>query len=173
MKTRVLWLLLLLSVAFNLGVVGTVAYHRRGSHEEKQCATGPASSKAVLYKELQLTPEQARQMDRFRADLQKRVEGSRAEMPRLRKAFLELLASPQSDHEAISRKLAEMGRVQMQIQQAVVDHLLAEKGVLSPKQQSKFLEMLERRFQREDHQGTGAPLPLPGAAERHGEGKGR
>jgi len=99
-------------------------------------------------------------MDRLRAELHERMETFGTEMRRLRKAFLELLDSPEPDPQAINQKLSEMGHIQSQIQRVVADHLLAEKRLLSADQQSKYLEMLKRRFQREDHHGTAAIAPL-------------
>jgi Spy/CpxP family protein refolding chaperone len=151
----------------NLGFLGTAAYYWRGWHQHPESSH---ASEGMLHKELQLSDVQAQQFDRLRTDLQKEIEGPRAEMRELRKSFLELLASPEPDRAAIERHLAEMSRVQSRIQRAVADHFLAEKRLLSPAQQAKFLDMLRQRFEREDHHGMGAmgPIPLPPPGERHG-----
>jgi len=168
MRVRTLWLLLLLSVAVNLGFLGSATYHWHRERKQ-QCSADSAASERAPYEGLQLTAEQRRQMDRLRADLHERMETFGTEMRRLRNAFLKLLNSPEPDPQAINQKLSEMGHIQSQIQRVVAEHLLAEKRLLSADQQSKYLEMLKRRFQREDHHGTAAiaPLSLPVSRGRH------
>jgi len=171
MRSRLVWLVLALSVAMNLGFLGTAAYYWRGWNQHKP--SHPESSQvseSILHKELKLSAVQAQQFDRLRTDLQKEIEGPQAEMRKLRKSFLELLASPEPERAAIERHLAEMSRVQSRIQLAVADHLLAEKSLLSAEQRVTFLDTLRQRFEREDHHGMGemGPLALPPPGERHG-----
>ena len=170
MKGRVLLLVLLLSVAVNLGVMGKATYHYCCRYlDAQEMSTVSRLTETAAYKDLELTSDQAVQMDQLWIGLRERVEPSRTRLRELRKEFLDLLSAQALDRMTIEAKVEEMNECQAQIEQAVAQHLLAEKQILSPDQQLKFLKMLERRFRQEDHHGTGTmdPLTQPGPPERH------
>jgi Spy/CpxP family protein refolding chaperone len=167
--SRILWLVGLLSLAVNVGVVGTAAYRWCGSrHDGGACSGSPCAGEKALHQELELTAEQARQFEGLAAGLDRRLEAQRSQMRRLRKDFTELLGSDAPDQQAIRRKLAEISGIQLEIQQAVAEYLLAQKRILTPPQRRKFAELLVRRFEREDHHGSSSMAPLPLGPARPG-----
>lgn len=158
--SRALRLVLALSVAINLGVLGTAAYHWRGRHpHDASLSERSRAGETTLRKELQLSDAQAHEFDALQTDLEKQLDGARVEARALREAFLKLLAAPEADPVALDQHLAAMDQVQSRIQRTVANYLLAEKKLLSPTQQATFLDLLKRSFEREDHHGTGAMVP--------------
>ena len=160
--SRALRLLLALSLAMNLGVLGAAAYHwRTRLPHDATLSERSRASENTLRQELLLSDEQAREFDALQADLQTQLDGARVEMRGLREAFLRLLSSPGADHVALDQHLAAMDQVQSRIQRTVANNLLAKKKRLSPAQQATFLDLLKRSFEREDHHATGAVVPSP------------
>lgn len=63
----------------------------------------------------------------------------------MRPQVIELIAAEEPDMEAIRARQDEILETKRRIQQLVVDHLLAEKEVLTPEQQRQFFTMLRER----------------------------
>ena len=167
MSSRALLMLLLLSAAINLGVLGRATYHYCCSRmEAPPLVRGTRPSQSPAYADLQLSDRQADQVDSIHAELQGRLEPLREEMKRLRREFLDLFGAATTDRRALELKIGEMSAVQEQIEKAVADSLLQEKDVLSPEQQRNLLTLLERRFRQEDHHGTGTITPFNALPQR-------
>jgi len=172
MSNRALLMLLLLSAAINLGVLGRATYRYCCSRMEAPAALGSTRpSQSPAYADLQLIGLQADQVDRIHAELQGRLEPLREEMKRLRREFLDLFGAATADRRTLELKIGEMSAAQEQIEKVVADSLLQEKDVLSPEQQSTLLRLLERRFRQEDHHGTGTMTPFNTIPERSHPGK--
>ena len=173
MSKRALFILLLLSAAINLGVVGRATYCYSCSRAEAPSAVlGTRPSQSPGYADLQLSVQQANQVDNIHAKMQGRLEPLREEMRRLRQEFLDLFGAKTADRGSLELKIAEMSAVQEQIEKVVADSLLQERDMLSPEQQSTLLRLLERRFRQEDHHGTGTTMtPFNTVPERSHSGK--
>ena len=76
------------------------------------------------------------------------------------------VSNTDSDRDAIAAQLDKITAVQRQIQERVVTHLLEEKTLLTPDQQTKFNEIIRRRV---CPLGGLGPESMPGACERHRE----
>ena len=167
MSNRALLMLLLLSAAINLGVLGRATYRYCCTWMEGQPAGHfMPTSQSPAYADLQLSNLQADQIDGIHAEVQRRLEPLREEMKRLRREFLDLFGAGTTDRRTLELKIGEMSAVQEQIEKVVVDSLLQEKDVLSPEQQGALLKLLERRFRQEDHHGTGTMTPYNTIPER-------
>jgi Spy/CpxP family protein refolding chaperone len=165
MTNQILRVVLVLSLAMNLGVLGTAAYQRYGGRAAHVTTPGAGVS---LREELKLTDEQARTFTELHAALQARVQPMREQMHRRRQAFLEMLATPSPDAEAMDRRLAEMNQGQLEVQRAVADYLLAEMHLLTPEQRAAFVQSLARRSGMQEQPGH-LPLLGPGGARRPDE----
>jgi Spy/CpxP family protein refolding chaperone len=70
---------------------------------------------------------------------------------------IDLIAAEEPDAESIRAKQDEILATKRRIQDLVADHLLAEKEILSPKQQQRLSEMLRNRT----HCASGPPMSAP------------
>ena len=172
MSNRALLMLLLLSAAINLGVLGRATYRYCCTWMEGQPAGRiMPTSQSPAYADLQLSNLQADQIDGIHAEVQRRLEPLREEMKRLRREFLDLFGAGTTDRRTLELKIGEMSAVQEQIEKVVADSLLQERDVLLPEQQSALLRLLERRFRQEDHHGTGTMTPFNTIPQRSHPGK--
>jgi len=87
---------------------------------------------------LQLTPGQKEQVDRSHEVLRERMAPLQERAHTARLELMDLIAQPQADKEAIAGKIADIARLQENIQREVVDHLLRIKPVLSEEQQKRL-----------------------------------
>jgi Spy/CpxP family protein refolding chaperone len=98
-----------------------------------------------LHSELGLTPDQREliepQIQRFREQAEDQCETIRT----LRAQLMELLAAATVDETAIRAKQDEILAGQRRMQDLVVELLLKEKEILSPKQQGMLLKAIHRQ----------------------------
>jgi hypothetical protein len=109
---------LIASLILNLTVLATVGYvyYQRSGYWVSPFGTTMKRDR-FLFEELSLRPEQMKSM-KARAML------FRAEIDRRREAIV----------------------MQSDMQHGIVDHMLAEKALLEPEQQKKFLDLIERKM---------------------------
>ena len=170
-------LLIVLSVALNIAVVAVWAAHAIRGHwiTSDRCGhrDGPEGVWCPLHRRLNVTDEQWQRLEprvlQFRRDSQALCQ----EVTRKRGELIDLVASPQGDRQAIAAKQEEILAGQRQMQQLVIEHLLAEKEVLTPGQQKDLFDLLRGRSGCAGHgpmmslqggacvEGT-APLTCPG-----------
>lgn len=167
MKRQALRLLFLLSVAINLGVIATIAWHRYEAAASGPGADDAAARAGSLREELRLTDGQVLEFDRLYADLDGRVAAGRARMRDRRRALFEILGAPEADPAALDAVLGEIGVVQAGIQRAVADYLLAQARLLAPDQRARYVALLQERTRTE--QPTHLPLVGPRGAPRPGD----
>ncbi|MFC1705631.1 Spy/CpxP family protein refolding chaperone [Planctomycetota bacterium] len=67
-----------------------------------------------------------------------RIHGSRSEL-------IDLVAAEEPDRQAIEAKLEEIRAGQRQMQQLIVEHLMAEKQVLTDEQERELFRLLHER----------------------------
>ena len=142
-------LLVVLSVALNVAVVGVWAAHAVRGHSSGQdrCVRddGKEGVWCPLHRRLNVTDEQWQRLEPRFEQFRRDSEALCREVTRRRGALIDLVASPQSDRQAIAAKQEEILAGQHRIQQLVIDHLLAEKEVLTPHQQQELFDLLRRR----------------------------
>jgi len=169
-------LLMVLSVALNVAVVGVWAAHAIRGHwiTSDQCGRrdGPEGVWCPLHRRLNVTDEQWRRLEprmvQFRRDSQALCQ----EVTRKRGELIDLVASPQGDRQAVAAKQEEILAGQRQVQRLVIEHLLAEKDILSPQQQKELFDLLRRRSGCAGHPMMGLPdvesgLPSPTREHSH------
>lgn len=137
-------LLIVLSVTLNIAFIGTWVGHAAATLRAAQ-ETYEGEVWCPLHRELAVTSEQWQQieprLEAFRAEAQ----AVSAEMNRLRAELIDLIAGPQPDRQAIAAVQDEIRIQQRRMQELVVEHLLAEKEVLTTEQQGELFEMIRRR----------------------------
>ena len=138
-------LLIVLSVAMNVAFIGVWATHAIGSHWPVERADDHGKVWCPLHRRLNVTDEQWRKTEPRMAEFRRASKALRQEISRNRGEMIDLVASPQPDRQAIAAKQEEIRAGQRRMQQLVIDHLLAEKEVLTPEQQKVFFDMLRQR----------------------------
>ena len=138
-------LLILLSVALNVAFIGVWAARAVGCRRSVEHADGGGKVWCPLHRRLNVTDEQWRQIEprlaAFRRDSQSRCQ----EIGRLRGEMIDLIEADEPDRQAIAAKQEEIRAGQRQMQQLVIEHLLAEKEVLTAKQERELFDILRRR----------------------------
>jgi hypothetical protein len=169
MRRTLLTGLVLLSVGFNLAFVAIWAYHSFFREEppaapivdDGACGTAPCS----LYRDIETSQEQWSEIEPRLNRLQKGCNQECVELTPLRSELLDLIASEDTDREAIRTKQREILEKQMKIQDLVVDYLIQEKETLSEEQQRELFALIRNRtgcsMQSLDHGGCPKGDPSP------------
>jgi len=138
-----------LSVTVNIAFVAVWLAHAAGCrHASARVGVKPEQPTSVwcpLHRELGVDTQQWQEIEpRLRA-----FQASAGELCRhigqLRSEVIESIASEEPDLAAIRAKQDEILASQRKVQQLVVNHLLAEKEILTVDQQARLFEMLRNR----------------------------
>ncbi len=143
MKDKVILIIMIVSLAFNLGVLamfGTFIvrgylFHHQGPPIEED-----------MKRRLDLTPEQEKELKEIRGEMHDEIKPLREEMEKKRREAFNLLQEPELNTEKRDRLFAEIGGLQVQIEMAMFNHLHRIKGELTLEQQEIFLDTMEERI---------------------------
>ena len=163
MWNRIVPLLIVLSVALNVGVAGVWIAHASQGYRigRDQPDEGGQGVWCPLHRSLGVTEKQWQRLEPGLIQFRRDSETLRQDNGRRRGELIDLIASSQPDGTAIAAKQEEIRLGQQQMQQLVIEHLLAEKEVLTVQQQGELFDMI-----RERSGCTGYDL-LGGAPKRH------
>ena len=179
------WLLLIASLAFNAGVGVTFAVLSYREHAEPgrdegdrpgPRERGPGPHLRGLVEQLDLTPDQAEQVQAAEETMLERVHELRRSLRQESEALAELMAAPQPDRQAIAARLGAIASAREQMQGHLVEHYLDVKELLDPDQSELFNETIRRVFSRggpgRGGPGRGGHGGPRGPHSRGGRGKG-
>jgi Spy/CpxP family protein refolding chaperone len=149
MKNNMLKLVLVFSLLLNLSMLASAGYtHYKQSRYEVR-PSGPGAQTlgehvpGHLFHELSLKPEQLKTMQEkamgFHADLNRKGQ----EIDHKRVALVALIGAEKPDSKAIDAAVAEINRLQLDVQKTAVAHMLEFKGMLDKEQQKRFLGLIE------------------------------
>jgi len=148
MVTRNAFLLIVLSVALNVGFAGVWAAQKVSGHwsawEGRRTKNGDHAIWCPLYRSLGVTDEQWRQLEPRLAQFHQASRALCQEIQRKRGELIDLVAAGQTDREAIAAKQGEIRAGQHRVQELVIEQLLAEKEVLTVEQQKELFDMIRR-----------------------------
>lgn len=113
-----------------------------------------------LHRTLQVTPRQWAQIEPQLGQFQTAVGALCSRSDAMRSEVIDLIAADEPDLDAIEAKQEEILATKRQIQRLVVEHLLAEKELLTPQQQQHLFSMLRNRT------GCAADPPMSGQPHR-------
>jgi Spy/CpxP family protein refolding chaperone len=172
MKTKLLWAILIVSLAFNAAVIGTMGFHWlrvKGFHHR------PMNEHARVMrmkKTLGLNDEQVKLMEENRSKLDAEIAPLQERLQTKRKEMLTLLESEPAYGPKVEKAIAEISALQGDIEKAVIRNSFSVKTILTPDQQKKFREFMERGFRRMrpgEGRHFGRPpfgMPPPAAPEK-------
>ena len=137
------------SVALNAAFVAMWIAHAAASQPGPQ-QTGETTTRqqavwCPLHRELDVTEEQWAQIEPRLAEFQAAVGELRQRFQAMRPEVIDLVAAEKPDLEAIRAKQDEILATKRKIQGLVVSHLVAEKQVLTPDQQTQLFKMLREQ----------------------------
>jgi len=138
-------MLVVLSVALNVAFIGVWAVHVAGAHWPAERPDYDGAVWCPLHRRLKVTDEQWRRIEPRLAAFRRDSQSRRREIGRLRGEMIDLIAADEPDRQAIAAKQDEIRAGQRQMQQMVIEHLLAEQEVLTAEQGKELFEMLRRR----------------------------
>lgn len=138
-------LLIALSVTLNLAFVGFWAVHAVGSHWRVGHAGDRSGVWCPLHRRLNLTDEQWQRIEPRMTEFRRASQALCQEISRMRGEMIDLIAADEPDRAAIAAKQEEILAGQKRMQDLVLDHLLAEKDVMTPEQQRELFDLLRRR----------------------------
>jgi Spy/CpxP family protein refolding chaperone len=132
------------SLVLNLSFLAAAGYTY---YKQSRTWTSPFGTKMekgrFLFEELSLKPDQLKALkDRtmpFRAEIDKR----RMEIGEKRKALIALLRQDNPDRKAVNAAIAEINKMQEEMQKRIAAHMLEVKVSLDKDQQQKFFDLIE------------------------------
>jgi Spy/CpxP family protein refolding chaperone len=134
---------ILFSIALNAAFVSAYAYQR----------VTAAQRQTFAYEELHLSPAQQAQWLSGRDRFIEQVNRIGSHITGLQLDLIDAVAANPLDRNRIEAVHAQIRARQQEMQQAVVEHLLGEKTIITPEQQRKFFDVLKARIQAESRPG--------------------
>jgi Spy/CpxP family protein refolding chaperone len=154
------------SVALNAAFVAIwIAYAAASQPHSQQTGETTTQEQAIwcpLHRELDVTEEQWAQIEPRLTEFQAGVAELRQRVQAIRPEVIDLIAAEEPDLEAIRTKQDEILATKREIQGLVVGHLIAEKQVLTPDQQTQLFKMLR------EQSGCRVGPPMSGQGIRSG-----
>lgn len=160
---------LVLSLALNLGTVGTFIYLAAAKMKVHSPPDG-------LAEKLELTPEQEETIKENREEMKKKAEPLKRELDGKRSEVIELMKEPELDTARRDELFNEIAEMQVQLEILVFDHMYETAQELTPDQREIFLGQLEHKFRPEDGPRMHGPMDGrggPGKGFEHGPPPGR
>jgi len=143
MRSNWLAAILILSLAFNAAVLGTLGYH----YFIKQPQSGPtpcfSTGDGHFYQSLGLSEAQLEKMEPLAHAFHQRMAEMKASMEQKKDLLIDLLQRG-DDPDRTDALRTEMASIQDTIQKAVISHIADIKKVLDSKQQEQFFNHMRQ-----------------------------
>jgi Spy/CpxP family protein refolding chaperone len=144
MKIRILIILFIISLAFNLGVVVKVLFKSIPEghvHEEHVHEVGCAHEdwkESSVCRQLNLTCQQLNQMEKYRVQFQNRISPLTMKLEKERLELFHLLKKDSLDEKGANKILRQISNSQTEIQKCFIHHFFQTKKLFDRHQQKKF-----------------------------------
>ena len=151
MNKKGLMVILVLSLAINASVLGTMGYHYYRDASLAKGAPCPLSpAHQHLYQDLGLSTLQLAQMEPIARKFHERLADLGAAMKGKNSRLVELLGQKDVDPVQVEGLRREMAGIQDEIQKEVIAHILESKQILDSKQQERFLALMRQSMAGEN-----------------------
>ncbi|MBP1715934.1 MAG: hypothetical protein H6Q42_4137 [Deltaproteobacteria bacterium] len=145
MNKKGLMVVLVLSLAVNISILGTSGYHYyRNSGWMGSTPCPLSSTHEHLYQELGLSAIQLSQMEPLAKKFHERLAELRKAMKGKNSRLVELLGQKEIDQGQIEGLRKDMADIQDEIQKEVIAHIVESKRIFDPKQQERFLTLMRQ-----------------------------
>jgi len=140
MKRPVVIGLVALSVALNVAFVGTWLAHVLTCRGYRRAS--PPGLACGIHAQLDLSDAQRGEIEALVSRFRGSAAAVCAEAGRHRAELFEILAAEPVECAAVASKREEIAACQRRMQDLVLDHILAQKALLTPEQQAEFFKIL-------------------------------
>ena len=151
-------MLIVLSVALNVAFIGVWAFQTVRSRWPAGYIEDHGKIWCPLHRHLNVTDEQWHRIEPRMKEFLRNSQDLCKDINRLRGEMIDLIAAAEPDRQAIAAKQEQIRAGQQRMQQLVIEHLLAEKQVLTAEQQKELFDMIRRRS---TCAGPGRMMSLP------------
>ena len=158
MKGNLSRFILYVSIALNISMLSAAGYffYRHQRHRLSPFADMPKAER-LIFEKIQLRPDQISALkaksSAFCAEMSKKGQ----EIVRLRKMLFFNLAMDNPDKKGTETVIADINKIQGELQTSVANHILEEKSILDDEQQMKFFDLLEKSLDKRKHFRCRAP----------------
>jgi len=145
MKGKSLIFVLILSLAINASILGTMGYHyyrEASSAKDAPCPLSPAHQH--LYQQLGLSTPQLAEMEPLAQKFHERLGKLGIAMKGENERLVELLGQKVVDPVQVEGLRKEIAGIQDEIQREVIAHILESKKILDAKQQNQFFALMNQ-----------------------------
>ncbi len=151
MMNRSFKIILIFSLALNIGVLSAVAYHivKRPMKRWESPEYRMKRARVFWEDKLNLTPQQSDKIDEL---WHKRMQMSVPYIEKMRNhriKLLELFNSENPDREKILEEIKEMNSIRSELSEKVIDMLLNQNEFLTPEQRAIYFRFMAERFLNE------------------------
>jgi Spy/CpxP family protein refolding chaperone len=144
MRISYIKIALAVSLIFNLSVLGAAGYFYYSKNSYWVSPFGVKMPKdRFLFEELSLQPDQMKRMREKAIPFRAEIDRKRREIAARRDHLFTLMRADTPDVKAIDTTVAEISRIQGEVEGMVTTHILQEKATLEKEQQKKFLDLIE------------------------------
>jgi len=145
MKTKVLLILLIISVGLNLGVLIEHGHYWMMRREFAVRKDGLQHAKR-LQKKLNLTEDQVKLVAADHDKMVKIIDPIKEQLKAKRIELMTILAADNVDEAQANKLIGDISALQMKLEKTVLDNAINMRKNLTPEQQKKFKEMLHKDF---------------------------
>lgn len=154
MRISFLKIALAVSLIFNLSVLGAAGYFYYAKNNYWVSPFGVKMRKdKFLFEELSLQPDQINRMREKAIPFRAQIDRKRQEITVNRNKLFNLMRADNPDNHAIKVIVAEISRIQEEVEGMVAAHILQEKATLNKDQQKKFLDLIENAMSKGSQSG--------------------
>lgn len=140
--------LMVASVALNAAFIGVWLGHAIPAGMGKDDTPSSAITGRIwcpLHVRLDVSEAQWDQIEPRLKEFQQSAQSVCQQVSKLRAEMMDLIAAPDADRAAIAAKQEEIQAGQRRMQGLVIDHLLAEKRILTTEQQKRLFDLICQR----------------------------
>lgn len=168
MKSKILTILLVISLSLNIGIGLTMGYHWWKMKEFKG-SRRHESHEHFMQKKLSLTSEQIKQMDSSREKTRIEIMPLRNELRQKRMALFTLIRDEKASEPKINKILTEISDLQMKIEKKVISEAINSRKILTAEQRKIMDELFEKGLNNNRKMRPGPPRPDERGEEGGGE----
>jgi Spy/CpxP family protein refolding chaperone len=139
MKVKVLFVLLIISVGLNIGFLIRSGFQKTQTEPLSRFqADNHGWHNSFLCRNLELTPEQVKIMEKYRIEVEEQTFPFREELRRKRLELFEFIKNEKIGEAELGNLLIDISTLQVKIEKEFIYHLLTIKKVFTPDQMKKF-----------------------------------
>ena len=141
MKTKVLIVLLIISLGFNIGIVLNFIIKSRGT-EPVECGWHHTN----LRERFKLNPEQIQTLEKKRTEMETKILPIRKRLQNYRLELLALQKAEKIDTLRLDSLLWSIARAQCEIEKNIIMHIYEVRGIFNETQLQEFYQQLENNL---------------------------